>query len=139
MNMSIVVGCSRIHAGTHPFSMNIAPSFRIERLMTSSVDYKEGDELKTPEKRKAVRSLDDKIRTFESAPDALIIRLCTADMLSAYAAHGGKWIIPSIHLLASTQSSQQSPKKPQKRGSEPAIRPCRSELRTAAKLAVVWQ
>lgn len=38
MKMSIVVGCSRIHAGTQPLNMNIAPSLRIDRRMTSSVD-----------------------------------------------------------------------------------------------------
>ena len=36
--MSIVVGCSRIHAGTQPLNMNAAPSVRIERLITSRVD-----------------------------------------------------------------------------------------------------
>jgi hypothetical protein len=37
--MSIVVGCSLIHAGTHPLSMNIGPSFFMDLLITSNVDW----------------------------------------------------------------------------------------------------
>ena len=37
--IKIVVGCSRIHAGTHPLNMNIAPSLLSEDLITPSVDW----------------------------------------------------------------------------------------------------
>lgn len=50
MKMSIVVGWSRVHAGTQPLNMNIAPSLRIDCRIICSVDLL-------------------------SAPDALMIRL----------------------------------------------------------------
>ena len=37
--IKIVVGCSRIQAGTQPLNMNIAPSFLSEDLITPSVDW----------------------------------------------------------------------------------------------------
>jgi hypothetical protein len=37
-NIRMVVGCSRVHAGSHPLNMNIGPSFRREVLITPSVD-----------------------------------------------------------------------------------------------------
>ena len=39
--IKMVVGCRRVQAGTQPLNMNIAPSLRIERLITSIVDYNE--------------------------------------------------------------------------------------------------
>jgi hypothetical protein len=36
--IKIVVGCRRIHAGTQPLNINIAPSFLSEDLITPSVD-----------------------------------------------------------------------------------------------------
>lgn len=38
MKMSMVVGCSLIHAGTQPLSINIGPSFRMDLLINSNVD-----------------------------------------------------------------------------------------------------
>ena len=38
MKMSIVVGCSLVHAGSQPLNMNIAPSFALERRISSMVD-----------------------------------------------------------------------------------------------------
>ena len=52
MKMSIVVGCSRVHAGSHPLNMNIGPSRCIDSLIICIVDLL-------------------------SAPDALMIRLCS--------------------------------------------------------------
>jgi hypothetical protein len=36
--MRMVVGCNRVHAGTHPLNMNIGPSFRREVRITPMVD-----------------------------------------------------------------------------------------------------
>lgn len=39
IKISIVVGCNRVHAGSHPLNMNIAPSLPIDCLITCRVDY----------------------------------------------------------------------------------------------------